>query len=110
MAKFRLVPFLIAQSLVLSGALAKGASPPLEQASKAYDQALYGTTLKLIGKTSEKDYAASLLEARTHEAYDGYASALYSHTADLAPDQSTAAMWRGYGLFLARKYVPAQAQ
>jgi tetratricopeptide (TPR) repeat protein len=71
---------------------------------------LYGTTLKLIGKTSEKDYAASLLEAKTHEAFDSYASVLYTHTADLAPDQSTAAMWRGYALFLSRKYVPAQAQ
>ncbi|CAN5126206.1 hypothetical protein BH10CYA1_BH10CYA1_35690 [soil metagenome] len=110
MAKFLLFPFLIVQCLVLSGAFAKGASPQLEQASRAYDQALYGTTLKLIGKTSEKDYAASLLEARTHEAFDSYVSALYGHTADLAPDQSTAAMWRGYALFLSRKYVPAQAQ
>ncbi|MBS1956164.1 MAG: tetratricopeptide repeat protein [Cyanobacteria bacterium SZAS-4] len=110
MAKFRLSLFLLAQCLVLNGALAKGGAPQLEQATKAYDQALYGTTLKLIGKSSEKDYAASLLEARTHEAYDGYASDKYAHTADLAPNPSLAAMWRGYGLFLSRKYLPAQNQ
>ncbi len=95
---------------MLNGAFAKSTAPPLEQATKAYDQALYGTTLKLIGKSSDKNYAASLLEARTHEAYDGYASDYYTHTADLAPDPSSAAMWRGYGLFLARKYLPAQTQ
>ncbi len=110
MAKFRLFPVLVVQCLLLNGAFANSPASQLEQATKAYDQALYGTTLKSIGKSSEKDYAASLLEARTHEAYDGYASSLYSHTADLAPDPSTAAMWRGYGLFLARKYLPAQAQ
>lgn len=100
----------MAQCLVLNGAFAKGTALQLDQATKAYDQALYGTTLKLIGKWPEKDYAASLLNAKTHEACDCYASDLYTHTADLAPDPSTAAMWRGYAMFLSRKYVPAQTQ
>lgn len=110
MAKFRLYLFLIVQCIVLNEALAKASAPKLEQAVKAYDQALYGTTLKLIGQSYQTDYAASLLEARVYESFDGYSAGYYNHTAELAPDPSTAAMWRGYALFLSRKYVPAQNQ
>jgi tetratricopeptide (TPR) repeat protein len=132
MTKFRLLALFIVQAMTLSSAFAKGATPKtapapprvspaknssvkisqsaLDQADKAYDQALYGTTLKLIEKSSASDYAASLLEAKTLEAIDCFSAAHYTRTADLAPDKSTASMWRGYALFASRKYLPAQAE
>ncbi|MBS2001682.1 MAG: tetratricopeptide repeat protein [Cyanobacteria bacterium SZAS LIN-5] len=101
---------LFTQALALLGLAADASNVNLDEANKAYDQALYGTTLKLVQKISDKNYEASLLEAKTREVTDCYSSVLFNRTAALAPDKSTAAMWRGYALFVSRKYIPAQTE
>ncbi|HEY9731236.1 MAG TPA: tetratricopeptide repeat protein [Drouetiella sp.] len=92
------------------GLSSKMSPKTLEQAYKSYDQALYGTTLNLIEKSCTSDYAASLLQAKTAESIDCFVAAYFTRTGDLAPDKSTAAMWRGYALFASRKYTQAQVE
>lgn len=110
MTKNRLFMTLVCQALMFVGVAANASNINLVDAYKAYDQALYGTTLELVQKVSDKNYEASLLEAKTREVTDCYSSLLYARTAALAPDKSTAAMWRGYALFVSRKYIPAQTE
>jgi tetratricopeptide (TPR) repeat protein len=111
MTKFRLVAALSAPCLMVTAAFANMPAAQFDQALKAYDKAVYATTLKLVSPFATKDYDASLLEAKTNEAIDGgSAPAMFMRSADMAPQKSLAAMWRGYSLFLSRKYIPAQAQ
>lgn len=100
-------------SILLSstfGDCAHAAPAPLVQAQKAYDQALYGTILKLLEPTRETDFASSLLDAKTHEAYDSSSSNHYSRTGHLATRPTDKEMWEGYGMFNARRYMPAKAR
>ncbi len=102
---------LTSQCFFLSTAEAKPTPAQLEQAQSAFDKALYGSTMKLVAATAKTDFAASLLEAKTVQAYDGGDPAgLYMRTAALAPSKSVAAMWKGYSLFMSRKYLPAQSE
>ncbi len=111
MTKNWLILILLAQCLVQGAAEAKLSPAHLDQAQKALDKSLYGSTLKLLRPDSESDYVAALMEAATVEAFDGASNAeLYLHAAKLAPNKSASAMWRGYSLFLSRKYPAAKVE
>lgn len=92
----------------ISPAFAKFAPAQLEQAEKAYNQALYATALKIVIPSRATDYAASLLEAKIYESSDKNSTYEYIRSGDLASQKSYAVMWRGYSLFLGHRYSEAQ--